>query len=342
MDKNSNDHEPKQKKYKLHLRERATVEKLTSNKILDQFYTKKSIIENVVVPCIKKYMPKGETFVDFSCGENILGCALSSYAGNILAYDLEPTKDAILSGAKVMDWFKVTNIPENSYVGLNPPFGYRGNLAQEFIRHTLKISHPLFMFLVLPIHHWQTPGFDEVEKIKLPLDSFILPNGENFSYPSHLYVFKQSLNDSIIKSNVPKYVLPSTFKLLTHPKDVDYNKTALLVRRVGFYAGRQFYFIVDKNVFYYHKSKLQINVTWENNKHNIDNSFWLVYFIIEDILVEQMMKIADGFIDYMNQNSITTRKEDTKRALSINKRQLSEMLIQNIPKKYISDFDTQN
>ena len=309
-------------------RKQGSATKLQKQGVLDQFYTRKCIIESLVIPCIKKYMPKGSSYVDFSCGENLIGRMLDEYIGNVIAYDLEPTKEAIDSGAKQKDWFTVTEIPTPCYVGLNPPFGYRGNIAQEFINHTLQISSPVCLFLILPIREWKLEGYEQVERIKLPLDAFIEPNGNVLEYPCHLYVFKQATQQTkpAIATNKK---LPSGYSALTHPKTIDMNRVCLLVRRVGYYAGRQFYFIIDGKTYFYHKNVLQENVTWSDNNHNIDNSFWCVYFPRVPINIEQMTSICNLASAWMDNNSLTTRKEDVKRAPSVNKKKLITMLMQS-------------
>ena len=317
------------KRNKNRSRTQATSVRLRDDGLLDQFYTKSTIIDDIIVPILKKYMHTDSIFVDFSCGQNTLGYRLKTYAREIIAYDIAPTVQALQSGAIVMDWFNVTSIPCDSFVGLNPPFGYRGNIAQDFINHTLKIGNPMCLFLILPIRNqkWDIPGYIEVEKIKLPLDAFICPNDDIFSFPCYYYVFKRSMNTTI-DSSISSIVLPQGFNTHTHVKHVDMQRCSLLVRRVGYYAGRQFYFVINAIVSYYHKGKLSVGVDWDANKHNIDNSFWVIYLPPNKILnINELCSIADRMIFYMDDNAETTRKDDVKRALSINSSYLHSMIL---------------
>lgn len=302
---------------------------------LDQFYTKECILKDVIIPVVKKYVNSATSLVDFSCGKNQFISLLNSSIRKGTAYDIAPTHEGIESGAIAMDWFKVKSLPRNACIGLNPPFGYRGNIAQKFIDHALTIGRPQYLFLILPIRKWNTPGYVEIEKVKLPLNAFLYLDGKEFSYPSFFHVFKLG-NKSVPTQEMPKD-LPG-FTMITHASHVDRKRTSLIVRRVGYYAGRQFYIILNSVIYYFHKGEVRKGVSWTINKHNIDNSFWVIYFPQEHLFsLEQMTQYAKGVGKYMDEHAVTTREEDVKRALSINKSALVSMLISVLPAELVNN-----
>jgi len=101
---------------------------------------------------------------------------------------------------------------------------------------------------ILPIMSWEHEWYKEVKSVKLPLNAFYFPSTSvDFEYPTYLHVYERQMAPR------PLYVDPLTAPiegicLQTHVKTVDRSKTSLVIRRVGYYAGRQVYVIKDRRV----------------------------------------------------------------------------------------------
>lgn len=290
----------------------------------DQYYTKPAVLETIAAFC-KDVLTSDMTYVDFSCGTNDFARLIQPRA--VIAYDISPTKAAVQSGAITASWFDVTSVPENSVVGLNPPFGYRGNVALRFLTHAASLQ-PEYIVAILPLVQWKHPCYSEVSSIKLPLNAFYrLPTNEDFEYPTVCHLFKRQPRVTA----APPVTSISGVTVACHVKVVPMAQpTMILVRRVGFYAGRQAYVVKSARVFYVHKDCVQPDVTWETNRHSIDNSFWVVCFD-HNLSVEQLIQLVTRIRCQIDKESLTTREEDVKRAPSLNRSNLLRLIRDNWP-----------
>lgn len=107
-------------------RTQATVEALASIDLKDQFYTKVEVM-HTIVDAISGIVSgaKEATYVDYSCGTNDFARILKARGlfSNFISYDLAPTVEALADGAIRQNWFSVKALPQNTTVGINPPFG---------------------------------------------------------------------------------------------------------------------------------------------------------------------------------------------------------------------------
>jgi len=225
---------------------------------VDCYYTKLSVLKDIS-SLVKPYLEKNITFVDFSCGKNefapLLGCPF-------LAFDVSAAPNAT-----VADWLKVSKLPNDIAIGLNPPFGYQGQIARKFIEHALKFS-PRYMFLILPNMRWQPPGYEIVYSKELAEDSFYDPT-TNKSYKeisTTFTIFKKSFKSvdkpTKIHEDVPGVIVTRKFMSKKFP--------FIILRRVGRNTTKQFYCVTgtgDANCTYIENGEMMNGITW-NERHN--------------------------------------------------------------------------
>jgi hypothetical protein len=180
-------------------------------------------------------------FFDFSAGNGEFSQFLKAKFPNleIKQIDLSPLHPAI----EKIDFFKFQNFEsfQGSVVGYNPPFGRGGNLAMKFIEHAFQF-HPQGMLLILPLRPWNFQGFDIMHKEILPSDSFYYPDTrKKFDTASVFLILKKNSHLPLkVSSNQDGFLkVEDTGKLL-------HNHHFLLIRKVGFYAGQQFYCLIPK------------------------------------------------------------------------------------------------
>jgi hypothetical protein len=119
---------------------------------IDCYYTKLEILKYIAKK-VKPYINNDVTFVDFACGKNEFAPLLKC---KYISFDIVP-----YPGVTVQDWLTVDNLPNRLIIGLNPPFGYQGNLARQFILHALTFN-PLYLFLILPNMKWTPNNYEAI------------------------------------------------------------------------------------------------------------------------------------------------------------------------------------
>jgi hypothetical protein len=303
-------------------------------------------MKQVVLPVISLFMKMGGTFVDFSCGDNEIGRLLTETgrARQVFAYDLAPTANAIASGAIRKNWFDVKALPPDACVGLNPPFGKGGRLAQRFISHTLLIGTPKFLFLILPVREsWLVPGYVEERRIVLPINAFQLPNGQSFSYPSRFHVFRHAPITALANAarQAPPATLPAGFRIrTTAPVDKSCLAAArmtLFVRRVGLYAGYQLYLVVNRHTILYFDKHTVSRKTWTQMSHYGASTFATVTlpraFMTQHAIERNMPALTRWFNNvahrmarHVSAHSLTTKAEDRLRTRSVNRARIVGMI----------------
>ncbi|KAK1348686.1 protein ENHANCED DOWNY MILDEW 2-like [Heracleum sosnowskyi] len=120
-------------------------------------FTEVSKLE-LIVDKLKWFVQDGDTIVDFCCGANDFSYLMRERLhkmGKICSfknYDLITPKNDFNFEQK--DWMTVTSeeLPagSNLIIGLNPPFGVNGNLANKFIDKALTFK-PKLLILIVPI-----------------------------------------------------------------------------------------------------------------------------------------------------------------------------------------------
>lgn len=96
---------------------------------LDRFYTKDSVAKECIDTTISLFGTE-HLFIEPSAGG---GAFYRQLPKNKIGIDLSPASDGVIKG----DWFDF-DVPENSIVIGNPPFGTRNQLTKAFIKHAIK------------------------------------------------------------------------------------------------------------------------------------------------------------------------------------------------------------
>ncbi|XP_057525965.1 protein ENHANCED DOWNY MILDEW 2-like [Amaranthus tricolor] len=114
-----------------------------------------------IVERLHWYVQDGDMIVDFCCGANDFSCLMKKKLDSIgknchfKNYDLFQAKNDF--NFEQRDWFTVNpnELPEGSRVimGLNPPFGYKASLANQFINKALQFRPKLLILIVPPETH---------------------------------------------------------------------------------------------------------------------------------------------------------------------------------------------
>lgn len=236
---------------------------------LDKYYTKEKIAKSLVLKTIeilKKHINL----------ENILWIEPSAGSGSFLKYlpknnrvgiDLFPEDQE--KEIKKMNFLDFKLPINKSYIVIgNPPFGKNASLAKKFIQ---KSSEAEVIAFILPKsfkkHSFQMT-FNEYFHIEyeedLPFNSFLF-NNKNYDVPC---VFQIWIKKNI-KNNLNIYIKkPNCIQFVNNQNDAD-----LVIRRVGFYAGKIFknqnLESKNKNTHYFIKSNIGINVFYEKYINNI-------------------------------------------------------------------------
>lgn len=162
-------------------------------------FTKAAKLEEIV-DRLHWYVNKGDMIVDFCCGANEFSLFMRKKleeAGKKCDYknfDLIQTKNDFNFSKR--DWFSVRpdDLPDGSrlIMGLNPPFGLKAALANQFIDHALKFK-PKLLILIVP---------KETERLERKRDPYDLVwedpdllSGHAFYLPGSVDVDENPLND---------------------------------------------------------------------------------------------------------------------------------------------------
>ncbi len=170
----------------------------------DEFFTKNS----TALHCFRTFMSflknnmvdsKEYIFVEPSCGD----CSFYNKMpkDRRIGIDLECKNDEIVQ-SNFLDFIPAKN---NKYIVLgNPPFGLRGNLALRFINHAYFadfvafILPPLFASDGKGSPKGRVSGFHLAHSEKLPLNSFVYPNGREVEVAT---IFQIWVNNKLIQDN---------------------------------------------------------------------------------------------------------------------------------------------
>lgn len=155
---------------------------------LDQFFTKKEIVEQ----CIS-ILPKEDydLIIEPSAGSGNFSNAFE----NVLSYDIDPQGDNIIKA----DWFEVDKKQFNDSKSLvigNPPFGQQNKLAISFFNESAKFAKTIAFVLPLSfkknsIQNKLDLNFSLVEELILPRKAFTL-NGKDYAVPCVFQVWSRT------------------------------------------------------------------------------------------------------------------------------------------------------
>ena len=141
------------------------------------FYTDHEVIARCIACILGFAIIRGRTVrrvIDFSAGDGRFCAMLKQALGGVCdmeQYDLDP-RDASVTQC---NWFDVS--PEIvDVVGFNPPFGYQGALARQFMEHATR-ARPWLMVILHPYARRRLfpHNYAPVHQIPLDADSFYDP-----------------------------------------------------------------------------------------------------------------------------------------------------------------------
>ncbi|KMS99095.1 hypothetical protein BVRB_3g066930 [Beta vulgaris subsp. vulgaris] len=142
-----------------------------------------------IVQRLHWYVQDGDMIVDFCCGSNDFSCLMKKKMDSVgkkclfRNYDLFPAKNDF--NFEQRDWFSVhpKELAEGSrlIMGLNPPFGCKASLANQFISKALQFKPKLLILIVPPEAHRLDSRTDK--RYDLLWEDPHLLSGESFYLP---------------------------------------------------------------------------------------------------------------------------------------------------------------
>jgi len=273
---------------------------------MDKYYTKKDILDKVKDK-IKTININEDKIIDFSCGNNYLCHNLFiDYGMEYVAYDIDPCENH-MGKVIVKDFLKVKpHDIEKCIIVLNPPFGKCGAEARKFIEHSLKFK-PNYIFIIIPNVRWYVDGYDIIESIKLEEESFVLPNGKAFKWPTNLLLLKR-LPDRTYSTQINKYIKTRNIFSLSISRRMNNNHTGPLaiIRRAGRNAGKQSY-IKDENgnISYRYEGKWIIS-HWDQQKHSIEGECFLKIYLNNDSSSTLLLKNLCELVEIQSKSNQTS------------------------------------
>lgn len=149
---------------------------------LDQFYTKPEVARHCFDKFVEVIAPDKEcAWIEPSAGAGAFFSLMPH--DRRIGLDLAPAYD----GVQEAD-YRLYRPPPGRYVALgNPPFGYKCDLAKEFIRKTAMFSQAIG-FIVPTTCAIDFPGAEVVYTEDLDADSFVKPNGRIHKVPGCSFV----------------------------------------------------------------------------------------------------------------------------------------------------------
>ena len=164
---------------------------------MDKYYTKPEILDKIFDEIIEKGN-ENCIYIDFSCGNNYLGNKIAALGLPVVSYDIDPPAILTKPEQPIIKQDFLTVKPHNignCILFLNLPFGKNGTMARKFVEKSLSFF-PLKMVLILPKINWTINTGYSHETRDLEENSFVLPNGKDFCWPTQLHIFKK-LDDKI-------------------------------------------------------------------------------------------------------------------------------------------------
>lgn len=212
-------------------------------KTLDQYYTSPELIKECVLTIKQVCYPPPKYVIDSSCGSNLFVKEMNlPYE----SYDIEPPKDYFgkISKTNFLKQF-FFEIPENTIMGFNPPFGWRSHLAKQFILKMM-LMKPKYMALILleptTTNKWQFTNYKTIfEK-------------EIFCHvPCRFFILEFENTNKVIKQLLPRK--PNRYKIKTkhlkiNRKKIILSSNCIFVRFTGVNAGLEYYIQYNQNIFH--------------------------------------------------------------------------------------------
>lgn len=248
------------------------------NNHLDQFYTSPELIEECV-NCIKEIC-KPSYIIDTSCGNNLFAIKMNL---PYKSYDIDPPKDYKGEITKTNFLKEEIQIKENTLMGFNPPFGWRSELAKQFILKMLLLQ-PKYIALILlepsTTNKWQFTNYKTIFEKEIfchvPCRFFVL-EFENTNFPLKTLLPRKSTK---YKTTIDNLKITREKRLL--------NNDCLMVRFTGVNSGLEYYIQYKKYIFHIlfdsFKTKNYNFVLKQNFTHKVDTTtFTKIYYPFENI-----------------------------------------------------------
>lgn len=212
------------------------------NNHLDKYYTPLELVKQ----CVKeiKQVCHIEYVIDTSCGNNLFVKEMNlPYE----SYDIDPPKEYYgkISKTNFLKQIFEKEIPENTLIGFNPPFGWRSSIAKQFVLKMLLLK-PKYIALILleptTTNKWQFTNYKTIfEKdifCHVPCKFFVLEfENTNFSI------------QPLLPRKSTKYHIKTKNLIVTREKQVK-NENCIFVRFTGVNAGLEYY--VKYNTYIFH------------------------------------------------------------------------------------------
>lgn len=229
---------------------------------MEQFYTNLDMIQQAVATLSQYCAPSTPLpIVDFSCGSNefVKLCRRQGLGKRSLSVDISPP--SVCHKPKTIltkDWLSITSIDpqyHHGILGFNPPFGHRGRLSKQFIRHGIQICNPRWMVFILPYSAKKCDyeGYGLLYSTLLPPNAFHRLQNSGQHTPFHFNAFLCIY----VRNTEPMYRKRICTPIYPKPKMISniisaYKKIAeltpnsnyIILRRIGNNAGRNGYLVV--------------------------------------------------------------------------------------------------
>lgn len=228
---------------------------------MDRYYTSDSALR-----LIKSIIDENDLFegidllVDFSAGDDRF-CRMFDMTTE--SYDISPRSHSVNKA----NWFEVDALCckyESLAIGLNPPFGYKGQTARKFVEHAAQFS-PDIIVLIVPRSFKFADGYSSFLEVNLEEDAFFDPDtGNTFCFPTKFMALRKGEKKPKSQKSRKK---EREFKIRVSGQINE--KTQMLIRRAGVYANEQFYCIVDDLVYFMDRGRWFPGVDWKDNNHSV-------------------------------------------------------------------------
>lgn len=199
---------------------------------LDQFYTSKKDILSCITD-IQHYCPHIDYIIDSSCGNNLFAQYMNK---PYQSYDIDPPPKYIGNIYQTNFLNQHIVLPQNCLMGFNPPFGWRSQIAKQFL-HKILYLRPRYIAIILlepsTTCKWQFTNYN------------ILLERELYCHvPCRFFILETKCTNHPIKSVLPrkstKYKMITPY-LFINRSPIIMDDNVIFVRYTGVNAGLEYY-----------------------------------------------------------------------------------------------------
>lgn len=243
----------------------------------DKYFTKSSVISHHL-NAISTFLDKSAPIFlfDFSGGNGVL-VKTQTFATSILQIDIDPMSPSVSK----IDWLSAEgkqkfeefykNCKEcggQMIVGYNPPFGRGGSMFKKFILQLNNFAD--LIFIIGPVLDWRPDNYKLCYSEFLPQKSFYIPDtNADYDVSAEFAIYEKSMGFKFQALKDIKISDTGKLEAWWNVSHTPKNRVFLLIRKVGAYAGRQFYYFdtssdnVSKvRVFYYNGDGTSTDYGW--------------------------------------------------------------------------------